>query len=226
MSVVITGCSRGIGFQLVKEFLDKGEKVIALSRNIKPLLSAFADKKKFLAISFDVHHGNYNELKKQISGFTTQIDLLINNAGKLVNKPFQELSISDLDASYGTNVYGPLFMVQNLNYLFTKNAHIINIGSIGGVQGSIKFAGLAAYSSAKGALAILTECLQEEFKNTDWSFNCLCLGAVQTEMLDEAFPGYKAPISANQMAKYIVNFAFSSASIIKGKVISVSSTNP
>lgn len=226
MSVIITGCSRGIGFELVKQFLDKGEKVIALSRNIKPLVLAFADNEKLLAISFDVHNGNYNELKKTITNFTSQIDILINNAGKLVNKPFQEISHQDLHSSFGTNVYGPLFMVQNLNHLFAKNAHIINIGSIGGVQGSLKFAGLSAYSSAKGALAILTECLQEEFKETNWSFNCLSLGAVQTEMLNEAFPGYKAPISANQMAKFIVNFAFSSGSVIKGKVISVSSTNP
>ncbi len=226
MSVVITGSSRGIGFELVKLFLNKGEKVIALSRNTQALVNAFADEKRLLPISFDVHNGNYEELKEQISRFTPQIDLLINNAGKLVNKPFQELTLTDLQASYGTNVYGPLFMIQNLNHLFSKNAHIINIGSMGGVQGSVKFAGLAAYSSAKGALAILTECLQEEFKDTDWSFNCLCLGAVQTEMLQEAFPGYKAPISANQMAKHIVNFAFSSGSVIKGKIISVSSTNP
>ena len=64
---------------------------------------------------------------------------------------------------------------------------------MGGVQGSMKFAGLSAYSSSKGAVITLTELLAEEYKETGPSFNVLALGAVQTEMLKKLFPAIKLP---------------------------------
>jgi NAD(P)-dependent dehydrogenase (short-subunit alcohol dehydrogenase family) len=73
---------------------------------------------------------------------------------------------------------------------------------MGGIQGSLKFPGLAAYSSSKGAVITLSE-LAEEYKEQGIAFNVLALGSVQTEML-EAFPGYQAPISAEGMAQYIL----------------------
>jgi NAD(P)-dependent dehydrogenase (short-subunit alcohol dehydrogenase family) len=97
---------------------------------------------------------------------------------------------------------------------------------MGGVQGSSKFAGLAAYSSSKGALITLTELLAEEFKETGPSFNALAFGAVQTEMLEEAFPGYIAPLSADQMGAYLLNFALTGHQFFNGKVLPVSSGTP
>ncbi len=97
---------------------------------------------------------------------------------------------------------------------------------MGGVQGSAKFPGLAAYSSSKGALITLTELLAEEFKQTGPSFNVLALGAVQTEMLEEAFPGYKAPLTARQMAQYIIDFSLTGNTFYNGKVLEVSSSTP
>ena len=107
-----------------------------------------------------------------------------------------------------------------------ENSHVLNISSIGGVQGSLKFPGLAAYSSSKGALLTLTELLAEEYKDSKISFNALALGAVQTEMLEEAFPGYKAPVSAAEMAAYIFNFATTGHRFYNGKILQVSSNTP
>ena len=97
---------------------------------------------------------------------------------------------------------------------------------MGGVQGSAKFAGLAAYSSSKGALITLMELLAEEYKEKGISFNALALGAVQTEMLQEAFPGYRASVSAERMGQYIAEFALSGHELYNGKVLQVSNSTP
>ena len=95
---------------------------------------------------------------------------------------------------------------------------------MGGIQGSMKFPGLAAYSSSKGAVITLSELLAEEYKEQGIAFNVLALGAVNTEMLQEAFPGYEAPISATEMADYIFNFALTGNKYHNGKIIQVSSS--
>jgi NAD(P)-dependent dehydrogenase (short-subunit alcohol dehydrogenase family) len=107
-----------------------------------------------------------------------------------------------------------------------KGSHVVTISSMGGIQGSMKFPGLAAYSSSKGAVITLSELLAEEYKEQGITFNVLALGAVQTEMLAEAFPGYQAPISAAEMAEYIVDFTLTGNKYYNGKVLEVSSSNP
>jgi NAD(P)-dependent dehydrogenase (short-subunit alcohol dehydrogenase family) len=97
---------------------------------------------------------------------------------------------------------------------------------MGGVNGSAKFPGLAAYSSSKGALGVLTELLAEEFKDEGPRTNALALGAVQTEMLAEAFPGYEAPVSAAQMANYIADFSLTAHQLYNGKVLPLSQSTP
>ena len=124
------------------------------------------------------------------------------------------------------NVFTPFRLLRDLLPYFSDQSHTVNISSVGGVQGSVKFSGLSAYSSSKGALTILTECLAEEFKETNHRFNALAIGAVQTEMLEKAFPGYKAPLSSQEMAKYIVRFALEDGIYYNGKILNVSSSTP
>ena len=107
-----------------------------------------------------------------------------------------------------------------------QNAHIVNIGSMGGFQGSAKFKGLSLYSSSKGALAILSECLAEELKERKIFVNCLALGSAQTEMLSEAFPGYHAPLTAREMAGFVVDFATRGHRWFNGKVLPVAVSTP
>jgi NAD(P)-dependent dehydrogenase (short-subunit alcohol dehydrogenase family) len=151
---------------------------------------------------------------------------LINNAGALLHKPFQEITDEDFDAVFGMNVKSPFRLIRDLLPLFNEPAHIINISSMGGVQGSIKFPGLSLYSASKGALAILTECLALEFKDQQIYINALAIGAVQTEMLAEAFPGYKAPLQPGQMAAFIKEFALTGHRYFNGKVLPVSLSTP
>ena len=223
MKIVITGASRGIGFESAKLFAASGHKVLAFSRNTDKL-SELA-KCGVTTFSFDITTKDYTDLIEKVKSFG-EIDVLINNAGALVNKPFFEISNADLLAIYNVNVLAPFRLVRDLYPYFSSQSHIINISSVGGVQGSVKFPGLSAYSSSKGALIILTECLAEEFKETKHRFNALALGAVQTEMLKEAFPGYQAPLSAHEMAKYLVRFALEDGRYFNGKVLNVSSSTP
>lgn len=223
MKIVITGASRGIGFESAKLFAASGHQVLAVSRNTDKL-SDLA-KCGVIPFSFDLTTEDYSDLIEKVKVFG-EIDVLINNAGVLVNKPFSEISNADLLYIYNVNVFAPFRLVRDLSPYFSCQSHTINISSVGGVQGSVKFPGLSAYSSSKGALTILTECLAEEFKETKHRFNALALGAVQTEMLEEAFPGYQAPLSAQEMAKYLVRFALEDGLYYNGKVLNVSSSTP
>ncbi|PCH50665.1 MAG: short-chain dehydrogenase [Flavobacteriaceae bacterium] len=224
-NVIITGTSRGIGFELAQLFAKNGYQVLALSRNSKPLENL--NIKNITTISIDLLKDE--NLKKVIQFISTNwktVDILINNAGKLINKPFEKLTSSDFLKVFKVNVFSVAELTRQLIPFLKKESHVVNISSIGGIQGSMKFPGLAAYSSSKGALITLTELLAEEYKDQGIAFNALALGAVQTEMLEEAFPGYKASVSANQMADYIYNFAITGNKFYNGKILQVSSTTP
>lgn len=224
-NIIITGTSRGIGFELAQLFSKNNYNVLALSRNTAPLNSL--KLKNITSLSVDL--SNKKDLHKVthfVANNWKSVDILINNAGKLINKPFDELSSKDFLEVYKVNVFAVAELTKQLLPYLNKGSHVINISSIGGVQGSIKFPGLAAYSSSKGALLTLTELLAEEYKDKAISFNALALGAVQTEMLAEVFPGYKAPVSANEMAQYIYNFALTGNKFYNGKILQVSSTTP
>ncbi|MDX8553375.1 SDR family oxidoreductase [Tenacibaculum sp. 1B UA] len=224
-NIVITGTSRGIGFELAQQFANQGHQVLALSRNTKPLEQI--NHSNITTISVDL--SDKSDIKKAVEFVSTKwkkVDILINNAGKLVNKPFEQLTTQDFEEVYKVNVFAVVELTKNLLPFMQQGSHVVTVSSMGGVQGSMKFPGLAAYSSAKGAVITLSELLAEEYKKQQIAFNVLALGAVQTEMLEEAFPGYEAPLSAKEMATYIFDFALTGNKYYNGKVLQVSSSTP
>ena len=224
-NVVITGTSRGIGFELAKMFANNNHNVLALSRNTNPLEKI--NYKNITSISVDLsNNSDFKKVTDFIDENWSKVDIFINNAGKLINKPFTDLTSEDFLEVYKVNVFGVAELTKRLIPFFTKGSHVVTISSMGGIQGSLKFPGLAAYSSAKGAVITLSELLAEEYKEQQIAFNVLALGAVQTEMLEEAFPGYEAPISALEMGNYIYDFSMTGNKFYNGKVLQVSSTNP
>jgi len=224
-NVIITGTSRGIGFEMAKLFSEAGHNVLALSRNSKPISDL--KLKNVTALEFDIADESETvKLSEYLQKGMNSVDILINNAGFLVNKPFAEITSEEFKKCYEVNVFGAASLMQTVLPFMKKSGHIVNISSMGGVQGSVKFPGLSAYSSSKGAIITLTELLAEEYKETGPAFNVLALGSVQTEMLEEAFPGFKAPLSATEMAQYIMDFSLTGNKFYNGKILQVSSTTP
>lgn len=225
-NVVITGTSRGIGLEMVSIFAEKGHKVLALSRNKKPV--AEKNLENVTCFSFDITEEDSHIRAESFieEHWGSRVDVLINNAGALLNKPFAETRSEDFRKIYEVNVFGVATITRKFLRFMNNDSHVLNISSMGGIQGSMKFPGLAAYSSSKGALLTLTELLAEEYKEKGPSFNALALGAVQTEMLEEAFPGYKAPVSAEEMAEYIVDFSLKGHKFYNGKIMQVSNSTP
>lgn len=223
-NIIITGTSRGIGYELALQFAHAGNRVLALSRKIPQKL---IENPNISCLSVDLsEETEIKKVERFLSESWTSIDILIHNAGSLVFKPFAETTQTDFETIYKVNVFGVANLTRLCLPYLQKGSHVVTISSIGGIQGSLKFAGLAAYSSSKGAVITLSELLAEEYKEQGISFNVLALGAVQTEMLEEAFPGYQAPISASEMANYIFDFALTGNKYYNGKVLQVSSTNP
>ena len=237
MNIVITGASKGIGYQLVKLFAnDENNTIIAIARS-KDLLNELKNecirqnlKSKLISISFDIENPEKVkfELKNKILKHISSIDILINNAGYLISKSFLETDLNEIQKTFNINLISHALLIQDVIPLLieSKLGHVINISSMGGFQGSAKFPGLSFYSASKAALANLTECLAEEFKDQNIKFNCLALGAVNTEMLNSAFPNYKAPLNADEMASFIYDFSINGAKYFNGKIIPVSSSTP
>jgi NAD(P)-dependent dehydrogenase (short-subunit alcohol dehydrogenase family) len=224
-NVVIAGSSRGIGFELVKKFADDGHQVVALSRNIEPLQQLNSPQVR--AMSCDIaDEKSVKDVVKHIKFNWDSIDILINNAGKFLKQDFSKTRLKDVKSVYETNVFGVFNLTHQLMPYMQSHAHVLTISSMGGVQGSVKFPGLAAYSSSKAAVITLTELLAEEYKKEGPAFNVLALGAVQTEMLEEAFPGVQAPNSAEEMADYIKHFSETGHKFYNGKLLQVSSSTP
>jgi 3-oxoacyl-[acyl-carrier protein] reductase len=224
-TIVVAGASRGIGLQVVKQFArDPDNRVICFSRSFaQGTLEGFPSIETY---PLDLTSENVRQHVETLLSEIPEIDILINNAGYIVVKPFLELTHEEIATAYQVNIISVMETIQACLPKMKPGAHIVSISSMGGFQGSMKFAGLAAYSTSKAAVASLTELLAEELKETGIKINCLCLGSVQTEMLETAFPGYKALLQPEEMAGYICDFALNAHRFMHGRIIPVSLTTP
>lgn len=223
-NIIITGTSRGIGYELALQFADAGHNVLAISRKVPKML---LDSPNITCLSADLsEQAGTESIKKFLKESWHHTDIIIHNAGTLILKPFAEITAAEFEYIYKVNVFGVAALNRVALPYMKKGGHVVTISSMGGVQGTMKFSGLSAYSSSKGAVITLSELLAEEYKEQGIAFNVLALGAVNTEMLREAFPGYEAPLLPEQMADYIYNFALTGNNYFNGKVLQVSSSTP
>lgn len=233
MDVLITGASKGIGYALAKKFSRQENCILYLvSRSADNLAKLKAECQAVNkgtdvhTIPFDLTTLQSEDLPAELQG--KHFDFVINNAGLLINKPFESYETDDIVGMLSTNFVAPVLLIQKLMPHLGGDSptHIVNIGSMGGYQGSVKFPGLSIYSASKAALACVTECLALEMKERNVFINCLALGAVRTEMLNKAFPGFNAPLSADEMAGYIADFTIDGYNYFNGKVLPVSVSTP
>lgn len=234
MNIIVTGASQGIGKEVVKVLsMSKKNHVIAIARNEKQLKALTEECRKnnpganVTPYVFDLTQFDFYPLVFQrIETFMPYCDILINNAGLLIHRPFRKIDQTGFDDIFNVNVKGLFFFTQAILPLMNKGGHIVNISSMGGIQGSKKFAGLSAYSASKGAVAVLTEALAEELHEEEIRVNCLALGGVDTEMFQKAFPHAEASYTPNQMAQFIVDFALNGRKHFNGKILPVSLATP
>jgi NAD(P)-dependent dehydrogenase (short-subunit alcohol dehydrogenase family) len=229
MNIIVNGGTRGIGKEVVLVLAqDPGNRILVTGRNEKALKSLSSRFKNVFTVKTDlaIFSTQSEVLKNTVYTHFKKVDVLINMTGMLVAKEFNMMAESDARSMMETNFFGPASVIRMCKPLMPAGSHIINISSMGGYQGSIKYNGLSYYSASKAAIACLSECLATEFADSGVRVNCLALGAVQTEMLEEAFPGYKAPVSAREMALFISDFALKGHKYINGKIIPVAVNNP
>ena len=236
MVIMITGASRGIGASLAHSLTADGHTVILVSRNRTGLEKEAALCNEAagaqLAHIYPFDLTDLADLEEEfvsgIKGISGTLDALVNNAGKLIRKPFSETTTEEARALFDANFFVPSALTRICLPLMKESSlkHVVNISSMGGFQGSAKFPGLSYYSASKAALGNLTECLAEELKEDGVKVNALALGAVQTEMLEEAFPGYRAPLDPAQMAEFIRWFVLEGGCFFNGKILPVSLSTP
>lgn len=229
MNIIINGGTKGIGKEIADYLAkDNGNQIVVTGRNEKTLtdLSVRHKNVHFIRVDLSVFDNQAEMFVENVSKFYSKVDILINTAGLLVNKAFTDISAKEARQMMETNFFGPAAVIRVLKPLMSKNSHIVNIASMGGFQGASKFPGLSYYSASKAALANLTECLAVEFTGSGVKVNCLALGAVQTEMFEEAFPGQKAPVTAEDMAEFISEFALKGHKFFNGKILPVAVNNP
>lgn len=226
--ILITGASRGIGFETAKYLANQNCSITAIARSEDKLnqLRAYAPEQIFTLPLDITQAGAADQIREHLENHQLSIDGFIHNAGLLINKLFLEQTDKDWERQLSVNLMAPIRLTRSLISLFSQDSHIVSIGSMGGFQGSEKFPGLSAYSTAKGALAILTECLALELADYNIKANCLCLGAVQTEMLETAFPGIEAPVNPTEMARYVGDFTLKAGTFMNGKILPVALNNP
>jgi NAD(P)-dependent dehydrogenase (short-subunit alcohol dehydrogenase family) len=229
MNIIINGGTRGIGKEIVNYLAqDINNQIIVTGRNEKALKSLTSKYNNVKSIYLDISlfDSQFESFIATVNEHFTRVDILINNAGFLIARDFLEMNNVDARMIMETNFFGPASLIRIVKPTMPSGSHIVNISSMGGFQGSSKYRGLSYYSASKAALACLTECLANEFTEFGISVNCLALGSVQTEMLNEVFPGYKAPVDANQMAEYISGFALTGHKFFNGKILPVAVINP
>lgn len=225
--IVVCGTSRGIG-KAILAYLSKDPqlRIVALSRNVAELTEIYKRNNQVTVLPFDLSLAVESQLNEHFMEIPA-VHGLINNAGYLEQGPVDKLSLDAYHRCMQTNFFGPVALIQ---WLFPRlksgKAHVVNISTMGAFQGSVKFPGLSAYAASKAAITNFTEVFAEEQKDSGIRMNCLCLGAVNTEMLRDAFPGYVAPVNAEDMGAYIAEFTLQSGLVYNGKILPVSSSTP
>lgn len=192
--IFVTGGSQGIGLEFTRQFLQLGERVYTGSRKPEKSLGLQSLKEEFgdHLVSFQLDVGEEearSSLKRSLHGYTSHIDLLINNAGILSGneksmEAFGDITQEDLSRTFLVNSIAPLMMVQGLlPYLAeSPNAVVVNITSDNGSISMRRSGGKYGYCASKAALNMMTKILSFDLKDHGIIVIALHPGWVQTPM--------------------------------------------
>ena len=179
---IVTGAASGIGLGIAQLFIKEGAKVVFSDINKSGRVAADTAGKNALFIECDISSAESvkNLAAKTLEVFGT-IDILINNAGIVYQKPISETSDEDWNAVININLKGPFLLTREVLPIFEKHGKgkIVNISSIAGIIG---YENLSAYCASKGGIIAMTRSLALEFAPKKINVNCICPGAIKTGM--------------------------------------------
>lgn len=179
-TVVITGANRGIGLEFVKQYMAKGDKVIALCRNTSDALSQSGAK-----VIDKVDVGNPECLEKILPTLKdVKIDLLINNAGVLATESLDNMSAKTIEYQMRVNALGPVLVTQLLKEQLVEGAKVALITSRMGSMTDNTSGGYYGYRMSKAALNMAGVSLAHDLKDQGVAVALLHPGYVQTEMVN------------------------------------------
>jgi NAD(P)-dependent dehydrogenase (short-subunit alcohol dehydrogenase family) len=180
-TAIVTGAQQGIGAGLVEGFLNKGYNVVATSRNVTQSLTAST---RLVLVDGDI--GSPETAAKTVEAATASfgtIDVLVNNAGIFLTKPFTEFTTDDFNVLVSTNLLGFLYMTQLTvkQMLKQKSGNVVNISAalvdqpVAGVNASVSMI-------TKGGLNAVIRSLAIEYAKDGVRFNAVAPGVVDSTM--------------------------------------------
>lgn len=186
-SILITGCSSGIGRALVEEFAEKGHRVLATARDPDDILDLECPRVQTARLDV-TDPRSITSAVETIVEWTGRIDVLVNNAGYALIGPLAELELSDLRAQFETNVIGLIAVTREAvpHMVRQRGGRIVNIGSVSGVT-TTPFGG--AYSATKAAVHLMSDALRMELAR--WGIEVVEVqpGSIQSGFGDRATQG-------------------------------------
>ena len=225
MTVVITGGSRGIGAQAVRQFAARGDKVYFLYEKQQEKASAVASETGATAIRCDVADG---QAVKAAFAQIPDVDVLICNAGICHTGLLSQISEAEWDRLFAVNVKGIYHCVNAAmpHFLKKQSGAIITVSSMWGQVGA---SCEAAYSATKGAVIALTKALAQELGPSGIRVNCVSPGVILTDMCASVSPETmealkeQTPIGRNGTAEDVANamLYLADAQFVTGQVLPV-----
>jgi 3-oxoacyl-[acyl-carrier protein] reductase len=228
-NLLITGAGKGLGLEIIRmAALDSGYRIFAVARDISNIESVeCCQGTEIVGISCDLGiEMQVRDLVDRIKEYDGILDGMILNAGVFLRTPLESSSWTDLERLMRVNCYSCFSLSAGLSEKMSSGSHIILVSSMGGFQGSSKFAGNTGYCMSKGAMTTLGECLSSEYAGRNIAVNVVCPGAVRTSMLSQAFPEYEGGVSPKYMGTWLWAFYKEGRSLFNGRVIPISTQNP
>lgn len=184
---LVTGGSRGIGKAIVKDLMGQGASVaftyVSSAEKAKALEEELSSLGKVKGYQSNISNlDDINQLTDAIEKDFGKVDILINNAGRFVSKPFDEVTEDEFVQLFSTNVKGPFFLVQKMVRLIPEGGRVINISS-GSTQHYVPMSSI--YAASKGALEQFTRTWARELSAKKITVNSLLPGYTATDWVSD-----------------------------------------
>ncbi len=214
---LVTGSSRGLGLSIARQLAQYGSDIVMCGRSEQSLLKAKEELSKMYSsvriesLQTDVSlESDVIRLFDFIDKTWSRLDICVNNAAMLKLTDFIDYDLALWNAMVSANLTSAFLCSHAAFKLMSRDSvskkSIVNIGSLSGIRGVEKFAGMSAYIACKHALVGLTESLAVEGKPNGIHVNCVAPGSIKTDMFQSNFPDFEPGSTPDDIAKNVLLF--------------------